>query len=131
MPNLTRSQTAKVAAAAMAEADRLELPASIAILDAGGHLLHYERTDGVALAAVEIAQAKAWTALAFNAPTSSLADWPDLVGALSRPIAQFGGGVPLVSSDQLIGSIGVGGADPVSDETIARSGAAVLDTMEQ
>ncbi len=110
------------------EAARAQLQASVsvALVDAGGHLLRFVRTDGAALASVDMAQTKAWTAVAFASPTHVLADLPALDGALSRPIAQLPGGVPLIIDGRLVGGLGVGGAQPDQDLHIAQAGAAAL-----
>jgi uncharacterized protein GlcG (DUF336 family) len=119
---LTQQQAAAIAAASLAKAEQLGTPASIAILDAGGHLLHFARTDNVPLAAIEIAQSKAWTALAFGTDTANLVEYPDLSGAMKRPIAQFPGGVVLKDGETIIGSLGVGGGSLDNDVAIAMAG---------
>jgi uncharacterized protein GlcG (DUF336 family) len=123
---LTQQQAASISAASLAKANQLGAPASIAVLDAGGHLMHYARTDDVPLAAIEIAQSKAWTALAFGTDTANLVEYPDLSGTMKRPIAQFPGGLVLKNGNTIIGSLGVGGGLIDNDVAIASAGAQAL-----
>ena len=48
----------KAAQAAEAEAKKQSLTVSIAVLDEGGHLLHFSRMDGTGLASAAVAQAR-------------------------------------------------------------------------
>ena len=61
-PELTLEDCEKIAAAAEAEARRNNWNVSIAILDDGGHLLHFARMDGATPATAAIAWRKARTA---------------------------------------------------------------------
>ena len=71
----------------------------IAIVDDGGHLIYLTRMDGTQIGSIDVAQAKARTALAFKRPTKSLErspeEWPyaDFGAAWRHPIE---GGLPLV-----------------------------------
>ena len=59
---LELSDIKQIAAAAEAEAQRQQWAVSIAIVDAGGHLLHLTRLDGAAPLSAHIAPAKAHAA---------------------------------------------------------------------
>ena len=59
---LELSDVQAIAAAAQAEAQKNKWAVSIAIVDAGGHLLHFQRLDGAAPVSSHIAPAKAKTA---------------------------------------------------------------------
>jgi uncharacterized protein GlcG (DUF336 family) len=107
-----------------AACDELSVPVSIAIVDAAGHLVRYHRTPGAALASIGMAQAKAWTAIAFATDTDQLMELPPLAGALHRPVAQLPGGVRVIIGGVVIGAVGVGGGRPDQDVLIARAGIA-------
>jgi uncharacterized protein GlcG (DUF336 family) len=83
--------------------------------------------DGVGLLGVETARRKAYTSAVSGVPTAQFAAFagsrrmrlapPHLVDANLLPVA---GGVPIVTADgEVIGAIGVGGADDLTDEHIA------------
>jgi uncharacterized protein GlcG (DUF336 family) len=61
-PALTLDDCEKLAAAALAEARRNQWVVAIAILDDGGHLLHFVRMDGATPANAAIAVEKGRTA---------------------------------------------------------------------
>jgi uncharacterized protein GlcG (DUF336 family) len=59
---ITLDQARKVTAAAEAEMKKNNWAMSIAIVDSGGHLVHFQRADGSQFAGANIAQDKAWSA---------------------------------------------------------------------
>lgn len=63
---------ARVIAGAKTEATANGWKISVAVVDAGGHLLSFERMDGVAPSTAHIASEKARTAAVFRAPTGGL-----------------------------------------------------------
>ncbi|ASV88414.1 hypothetical protein CES85_3329 (plasmid) [Ochrobactrum quorumnocens] len=102
-------------------------PSSLAIVDAGGNLLAFMRVDDAALATGDIAEGKAYTALALRSPTSN---WLEIVqpgGALfglealggKKPFVVFGGGLPVVTDGKVIGGVGVSGGPVDADVAIA------------
>jgi uncharacterized protein GlcG (DUF336 family) len=83
--------------------------------------------DGVGLLGVETARRKAYTSAVSGVPTAQFAAFaesprmrvapPHLIDPGLLPVA---GGVPIVTADgEVIGAIGVGGADDVTDDRIA------------
>jgi uncharacterized protein GlcG (DUF336 family) len=124
----------RVLTEAMAEADRLAVPACVAVADRAGHLVAFGRMDGAPLLSAQIAQDKAYTVSAFGLPTH---EWWDLVReepALLHGIVKtdrliiFGGGVPLTRGDETVGAVGVSGGSSDQDHQIAAAGAAALTT---
>ncbi len=97
---------------------------SIAVVDAGGHLVALERMDGAGFATPEIAWGKAWTAAAFGASSAELAERMDSAlgfsGALS--VVTHGrftprqGALPLENG----GAIGASGGTSQEDEDVVR-----------
>ena len=119
-----------IAAAAEAEALKNNWAVTIAIVDAGGHLLHLQRLDGAAPISAHIAPAKANTAAMgqreskvyedmINAGRVSFLSAPDLKGLLE-------GGVPIMKDGQCLGAVGVSGVKSTEDAQIAKAGIAAI-----
>jgi len=101
----------------------------VAIIDAAGTPKLYYIPDGTAGFHAYTGFRKAYTALTFKMPTSE-------VGALSKTDAtiaakitadtnflSFAGGIPIRAGDEIIGAMGVSGAEPSSiDEKCANAG---------
>lgn len=128
---LTLARARDVMAAAEAEASRQGWPMVIAIMDSTGHLLLLVRMDGAQYASVEIAQAKAQTAVDFRRPTKVLQDaiaeggtGLRLLGV--RSAIPLEGGIPLIENGRVIGSIGVSGMQSQQDAQVAEAGARAL-----
>ncbi len=115
--------------AAFEKARDLGVPVSIAVVDAGAHLVTFRRMDGACLASIDLAVGKAKTARMFDRPTGD-------VGARSQPGGSywglegssghvtFPGGFPIRdASGTVVGAIGVAGAQVRQDQEIARCGA--------
>ncbi|GMQ29138.1 heme-binding protein [Algoriphagus confluentis] len=98
----------------------------IAILDDGGHPILLKKMDGVQIGSVEVALAKAKSAVFFKRPTkafedamkgeggSRIATLPNAVGVE--------GGLPLFKDGVIVGSIGVSGVTSAQDGIIAQAG---------
>lgn len=122
----------------MAEAARRSAVASgalvsVAVVDAGGHLVVFERMDGAEIAGPVLARDKAFTAVAHRVATQELTDLvlpgAELAGMNSadggRYIA-FGGGLPLWDADRVIGGVGVSGGSSEQDVAAASAALAVF-----
>lgn len=120
-----------IAAAAEAEALKHQWAVSIAIVDAGGHLLWLQRLDGAAPISAQIAPAKAQTA-ALGRRESKV--YEDIINGgrfsfLSAPALQgmLEGGVPILKEGACLGAVGVSGVKSTEDAQIARAGIAALN----
>lgn len=120
----------KIAAAAEAEALKNQWPVTIAIVDAGGHLLSLQRLDGAVPVSAHIAPSKARTA-ALGRRESKV--YEDIVNGgrtsfLSAPAIDglLEGGVPILKDGQCLGAVGVSGVKSTEDAQIARAGIAAL-----
>ena len=129
-PTLELSDVKAIAAAAEAEALKHQWAVSIAIVDAGGHLLWLQRLDGAAPISAQIAPAKAATA-ALRRRESRL--YEEMVNGgrvsfLSAPGLQglLEGGVPILRDGHCLGAVGVSGVRSTEDAQIARAGIAAL-----
>ena len=113
--------------AARSEAQSNGWPVVIAIVDDGGHLVCLERMDGTQFGSIDIAIAKAKSAIAFRRPTK---EWEKRIvdgrlGILSLPgMIPVEGGLPIVVDGNMIGAIGVSGVTSIQDGQIAAAGIA-------
>ena len=119
----------RIAAAAEAEAARNKWNVVLAILDAGGHLVYLQREDGTQLGSIDVAIAKAKSALLFKRPSKN---WEVMLaegrlGYLSMPnLLPLEGGIPLIKDGAIVGAVGVSGVKSTEDAQIAAAGAAAL-----
>jgi len=127
-PPLSIAEAKKAMAAAEAEAARNNWGVSIAIVDSGANLLMLHRLDNAQLSSIQIAEAKARTAVEFRRPTKLLEDAVAGAGAGLR-VLTFGacvaeGGVPIVTGGKIVGAIGVSGVASEQDAQVALAGCA-------
>lgn len=126
---LTLEAAKQIATAAEKFARKQGWNVVIAIVDDGGHLIYLARMDGTQIGSVEVAQAKARTALAFKRPTKI---WSEaLKGGRMQILGLPGatpieGGLPLVVKGEFLGAIGVSGVTSEQDGEIALAGIAAL-----
>ena len=108
-------------------------PLAVAVLDSGAHLKAFQREDGVSFLRVQIAQAKAWGALAMACNTDQLAQrykqgevQQGFINALNTmtdgKIIPLPGGV-LVYTDngEIIAAVGAAGGPSEDDEACVSS----------
>lgn len=117
-------------------AQELRSPVSIAIVDAGGHLVLFERMMApYGWATGNISLAKACTAVMFNQSTDAVAQWGSGIPGFASSMATMtqgkfimaAGGWPIRMGGTTIGGIGVsGGNAPGRDDDIARAGLAAV-----
>jgi uncharacterized protein GlcG (DUF336 family) len=134
MLGITYAQARVITDAALARAEEMNCPISVAVIDAGRELVTFGRQAGAPLASAEIAQAKAFTSRSLDVATVDLAVVTQPGGPLfgletacGRPLVTFGGGRPLFSDGIVIGAIGVSGGTVEQDDEIALCAANVLD----
>jgi glc operon protein GlcG len=126
---LTLDIAKQVAAAAAAEAAANKWTVVIAILDDGGNLMYLERIDDTQIASIQVAQAKARSAVGYKRPTKVFEDAVagGRTAILSLPDAlPVEGGVPLILNGRVVGAIGVSGVTSQQDGQIAQAGAAAI-----
>lgn len=129
-PVLNAADVKKIGAAAEAEAIANNWAVCIAIVDDGGHLLWFQRLDGVAPISSHIAPAKAKTAALGRRETKI---YEDIInnGRTSFVTAPFiegllEGGVPIVFEGHVVGAVGVSGVKSEQDAQVAKAGIAAL-----
>ena len=116
-------------AACEAEARRNNWNVSIAVVNAAGELLLFNRMDDAPSSSVEISQGKARTAASFRRPTRALdsAMTAGRMAYLAFPGAiPVEGGVPVMVDGHCVGAVGVSGVKSTEDAQIAKAGIAAL-----
>ena len=122
-------------AAARVEAEQIGKPVSVAIVDAAGIPVLFERLDNAAAFTTVVAEGKA-CASAFTGRDSSqlqgmAENYPTLVSAFATRLGgrfvALGGGVVITGEAGVLGAVGVSGATAEEDEQIARAATAAYD----
>jgi glc operon protein GlcG len=132
---LKREGAMRVLEAALQGAQTTGRSVSVAVVDDGGHLLAFSRTDHAELYTIPIAIAKARGAALTCFPTGKKSptgnernDHQALAITLAAGPDSFvsiPGGVPLTVDGQVVGAVAVSGAGN-HDQTIAQSAASVI-----
>jgi uncharacterized protein GlcG (DUF336 family) len=106
-------------------------PLTVAVLDAAGCLVSFKREDGSSLLRPEIAQAKAFGALALGIGSRAIAARASVAPAFVSAVNALAGGrlIPVPggvlirsSSKSVIGAVGITGANSDQDEACAVAG---------
>ena len=122
----------RICEGAIAHAQELNIKINVAVCDAGGRLIAFNRMDGAIWAGVYGSQGKAVASVAFGRTSGELqqrADSPIIRGILA---AEGGhgipsqGGAPIVRNGFVEGAVGVGGGTGQEDEDCANAGIASL-----
>jgi uncharacterized protein GlcG (DUF336 family) len=121
-----------IAAALETGRARSFLPLSVAVLDAGGHLVAFKREDGSGILRFDIAFGKAWGALGMGFGSRELFNRtqanPTFMAALSTVsggrLVPVPSGVLVLSGGEVVGAVGISGDNSDNDETCALAGIA-------
>ncbi len=132
MTSITLAQASTILDTALATADKLKLkPMSIAVLDAGGHLIAFKKQDKSSLMRFEIAFGKAWGAIGLGRSSNAIAkmaeERPHFVSSLmtasgGRIVPIQGGVLVRSAAGDIIGAVGVTGDTAQNDEACAVAG---------
>lgn len=132
MTILSLDSARKIIDAAFARATELKLkPLGISVLDAGGHLVAFERQDGASFLRHQIGDGKAYGALAIGAGSRSVAkaavERPHFMQGLSgvsegRVVPVPGGVLIRDRSGAIVGAVGISGDTSDNDEAAAIAG---------
>lgn len=127
---LTSAGAKKMMATAIAAAEKDGIAISVAIADAGGHLMLLERMDGGRFHTVHSATTKAVCAASNRRPTTARgaqAQPLDTVHAIGLALAAgterwtaMEGGCPVIVDGECVGGIGVSGGSFEFDGRVAR-----------
>ncbi len=132
MAKLLLAKANRIITGALTKARELGLkPLSVAILDAGGHLVAFQRQDGSSILRFEIASGKAFGALAIGQGSRWLhkaaLERPHFVEGVSgvsggRIVPVPGGVLILAKSGEILGAVGISGDSSDNDEACAVAG---------
>jgi glc operon protein GlcG len=130
---LTMAGARKIMSTATARAQEAGIPVTIAIVDAGGHLVLLERMEGGRFHTVHSATTKAVCAASNRRGTGSkgaVGQSLDVAHAIGLALAAgaqrwtaMEGGWPIMVGEQCIGAVGVAGGNFEFDEKLAREAA--------
>jgi uncharacterized protein GlcG (DUF336 family) len=135
---ITLSLASRMTQAAVARAAELGAVVSAAVVDGGGHLVHFQRMDRAEIAGPTLAVDKAYTAVAHRVATAELGRLAAPDGELAGLAANgggryvvFGGGLPCCPPPgdreaAVVGGIGVSGGSVEQDVACAEAGLAVF-----
>ena len=133
---LTLAGAKKMMATAVAMAEEAAIAISVAIVDAGGHVILVERMDGGRFHTVQSATTKAVCAASNKRPTTAQgaqAQPLDTVHAIGLALAAgvdrwtaMEGGCPILVDGECIGGVGVSGGNFEFDERVARAAVASI-----
>ncbi|TMA31137.1 MAG: heme-binding protein [Deltaproteobacteria bacterium] len=116
---LTLEGARRAIAAAEAEARRDKAGGIIAVVDDGGNLIALERLEGTFAAGARISIGKARTAALFKKPTRFFEELINKSRTAMAALDDFTpliGGVPIVIDGQIVGAIGVSGANSAQQD---------------
>jgi len=129
MIGLSLQQAERIVDTGLERARELGLkPLTIAVLDAGGHLVAFKRQDHSGILRPEIAQGKAWGTLGMGLGGRALAHRAEMAPAFFVSLASVSqgrvvpvpGGVLIRAADnEIIGAVGISGDYPDNDEACA------------
>lgn len=141
MTRISLDQANRIVAAAFAKGKELNLkPLSVAVLDAGGHMIAFQRQDGASTLRPHIATAKAAGALSLGVSSRKIGDMaidrPTFVASLGSiapsGIVPAAGGVIVAGEDGFpIGAVGITGDTSDNDEACALVGIAAAGLTAQ
>jgi ATP:cob(I)alamin adenosyltransferase len=122
--------------ACIREAERMNVPVAMSIVDQHGLLVSSYRMPNSLLVGMELSQKKAYSAVAMKQSTAELSasvqpgsELYQLETLTEGKIVTFGGGFPLFNQQgELVGGIGVSGGSTTEDQQIARAG---LEKLEE
>jgi len=119
---LNLSLAKRLASAAQEYAAKNNWKISVAIVNAEGNLIYFERADDAMQGSIEGAMEKAKSANAYRRPTKVFADnvKQGRVGLVTlKNVVAVEGGLPILLNGAHVGAIGVSGAHAVEDEACA------------
>ena len=129
-PPVGLEQARKIAAGAVAEANKNNWKVAVAIVDTHGFLKYYEMMDDTQTASANVAVEKARTAAMFRRPTKMLED--SIASGRNALLGMKGaipieGGIPIVVGGKCVGAVGISGLTSPQDAQVAQAG---LDALK-
>lgn len=125
IPRLTLEAAGKIAHGALDACRKEGLQVGVTVVDRSGDTMVFLRDTLAPTVTIEVSRQKAYTAVNFNAPLSTMEDRftkPFSVGKLPG-LLFAAGGLPIEAAGNIVGAVGVSGAPSgLQDEACARAG---------
>jgi uncharacterized protein GlcG (DUF336 family) len=136
MAGLTLAQASSIVDAALKKGREMKFaPLSVAVLDAGGHLVAFKREDRSGILRYDIAKGKAWGALGMGFGSRSLFERAEKAQMFFTTLAAASGGRVITNpggvlvrdaEGEIIGAVGISGDASDNDEICAIAGIAAV-----
>ena len=127
---LTLDDANRMVQAAISKAKEMNINMSIAVCDAGGHLLAFNRMETCIWISSTVAQGKATAAVGSGRPSGAIqADSPVIQTTMATQGGRMlpaQGGVPILRDGRIIGSIAGSGGTGQQGEECAQAGLTAL-----
>src|SRR5580692_7438025 len=125
---LDQDRAKTILQAAKESAQQRNAPSAIAVVDAAGDLLAFQRMDGVRPASANLAIEKARTAARLQRPTAEIEDNINQgrTAFVTADIVALRGGMPIGVNGEVVGAIGIAGLSKETDTDIANTAAGAL-----
>ena len=129
---LTLVEANRIVQAALTKAQEMNIKVSVAVCDAGGRLMAFNRMDGAIWGSIYGSQGKAIASAGFARPSGELAERAGspiiqgIVAAEGGHMIPSQGAVPIVRNGVVDGACGVGGGTSQQDEDVAKAALAKL-----
>lgn len=129
-----------IVAAALAKGHELKFaPLTVAVLDAGGHLVAFKREDRSGILRPEIAIGKAYGALGMGFGSRELGEravkvphfMNALMAASAGRVVPVPGGVLILDGGEIVGAVGISGDTSDNDEICGLAGIAAAGLVGQ
>lgn len=130
VPVITHDQANELVKKAEETIKSHHIGGAVAVVDAAGQLISFDRLDGSTPANIALAPEKAKTSAYFGQPTEAYQDKVEKgnVLILGNPkILPFAGGIPIKLDGQVVGAIGVSTPDGALDAVAAKAALTVLN----
>jgi len=129
---LNLEEANRIISGAITQAQEFNIKINVAVCDAGGRLIAFNRMDGAIWAGVYGSQGKAVAAAGFGRPSGELQERADQPTPRGIAAAEGGhmimgqGAVPIIRNGVVEGACGAGGGTGQQDEDCCKAGVAKL-----
>lgn len=134
--SVTLADAKQMLCAAEEKATALGIAYSVAIVDAGGHLISFFRQDGAPIGTIELAINKAMTARLFDRSSADLASLAQpgmpffgIQQTHAGKVVVFGGGMPIIDNGAIVGAVGASAGTVEQDVEVAVAALSMLSRL--
>jgi glc operon protein GlcG len=131
--SLDYSEARRAADLILEQASQMQKAAVVAVADARGDLIFLARMDGAPISSIRIATNKAYTAARERKPTQEIGEkvrhpekGHDIAYYGDPNYVGWGGGIPIVHNNEVVGAIAVSGLSSAEDIALATLGVELL-----